>query len=411
MAHGLNSVLRRGVAGVNCRNEGGGKGVGSRRIFAPHFKLQVLDSYRSDIDCKGNQRATARKYGIHRRQIQKWLQVETTLRNSVSNVSEKVIVADKNLTCDNRKSCNNDFEMALNGNRQRDDESASTASGIEARVPALTQSPSAASYTSPPLPLDYTIHGRVYTASPIVARVDSPLASPYSAAPIDLSFKRHNSMTVFSAPECCLPLSPQKPLPLSSPEPHPDVWDLSTKSKCRSPSPVQTPSLMSAAENISKPVKLFKPYLDDLHEPEDTVMTKLEPCYPIAMIPSNESYNYNNNICDVKFEYTNTYTLHELQPKSMNYYSPYSEYEVGVYCYEDIGYGQNLTPIKHRQSYSLDFKLSAIDCYYQDSVCKGNQRAVATKYNIHRRQVQKWLKQAEELKLRNESIKQLHVVR
>ncbi|RZF37932.1 hypothetical protein LSTR_LSTR005432 [Laodelphax striatellus] len=61
----------------------GTKGIGSRRIFAPHFKLQVLDSYRRDSDCMGNQRATARKYGIHRRQIQKWLQMETQLRTTV----------------------------------------------------------------------------------------------------------------------------------------------------------------------------------------------------------------------------------------------------------------------------------------------------------------------------------------
>ncbi|XP_050430425.1 uncharacterized protein LOC126839267 [Adelges cooleyi] len=57
--------------------------VGSRRIFPPQFKLQVLDSYRQDSDCQGNQRATARKYGIHRRQIQKWLQTETSLRLAV----------------------------------------------------------------------------------------------------------------------------------------------------------------------------------------------------------------------------------------------------------------------------------------------------------------------------------------
>lgn len=57
--------------------------MGSRRIFAAQFKLQVLDSYRNDSDCKGNQRATARKYGIHRRQIQKWLQCESNLRSSV----------------------------------------------------------------------------------------------------------------------------------------------------------------------------------------------------------------------------------------------------------------------------------------------------------------------------------------
>ena len=60
-----------------------GRAMGSRRIFAPQFKLQVLDSYRKDADCRGNQRATARKYGIHRRQIQKWLQVEASLRTAV----------------------------------------------------------------------------------------------------------------------------------------------------------------------------------------------------------------------------------------------------------------------------------------------------------------------------------------
>ncbi|XP_012278951.1 uncharacterized protein LOC105698896 [Orussus abietinus] len=59
--------------------------MGSRRIFAPAFKLRVLDSYRNDIDCRGNQRATARKYGIHRRQIQKWLQCEENLRSSCTD--------------------------------------------------------------------------------------------------------------------------------------------------------------------------------------------------------------------------------------------------------------------------------------------------------------------------------------
>ncbi|XP_046976276.1 BCL-6 corepressor-like protein 1 [Vanessa cardui] len=54
--------------------------AGSRRIFPPQFKLQVLDAYRRDTQCRGNQRATARKFGIHRRQIQKWLQAEPALR-------------------------------------------------------------------------------------------------------------------------------------------------------------------------------------------------------------------------------------------------------------------------------------------------------------------------------------------
>lgn len=411
MAHGLNSVLKRGVASLNCRNEGG-KGVGSRRIFAPHFKLQVLDSYRNDADCKGNQRATARKYGIHRRQIQKWLQVENTLRNSVSNAKERIMLTDKTIMYANRKSCNNDFDMTLNGNRQRDDESVSTASGIETRVPAITRSPLAVPYMSPPFPRDYTIHGNMYTASPIVAKVDSPLIPPYPTAPIDLSFKRPNPTFVVESSMSCIPVSPQMPALSAIPEPHPDIWDLSTKRKCRSPSPIQTTLQMpDVAENISKPVKLFKPYLDDINEPKEFTLELKSYCSQ-AMILSNESYCYNNNISEGNSEYTNMYTPHDLQRKSINYYnSHFPNYEVGVYCYEDISFGKNLEPVKQRQSYSLDFKLSAIDCYYQDSICKGNQRAVASKYNIHRRQVQKWLKQSEELRLRNQSIKELHAVR
>lgn len=46
-----------------------------------------MDSYRQDSDCQGNQRATARKYGIHRRQIQKWLQTETSLRLAVQQAT------------------------------------------------------------------------------------------------------------------------------------------------------------------------------------------------------------------------------------------------------------------------------------------------------------------------------------
>lgn len=64
--------------------------MGSRRIFTPQFKLQVLESYRNDNDCKGNQRATARKYGIHRRQIQKWLQCENNLRSIIANNPQNV---------------------------------------------------------------------------------------------------------------------------------------------------------------------------------------------------------------------------------------------------------------------------------------------------------------------------------
>ncbi|BES93740.1 Brinker DNA-Hypothetical protein domain [Nesidiocoris tenuis] len=98
MAHGFKEIRQQGNSSPNVKgccerkkaalvskssDRGGAKGgVGSRRMFSTAFKLQVLDSYRADADCRGNQRATARKYGIHRRQIQKWLQMESNLRCS-----------------------------------------------------------------------------------------------------------------------------------------------------------------------------------------------------------------------------------------------------------------------------------------------------------------------------------------
>lgn len=115
MAHGLNTILKRGTNAMGCKSDGK-TGIGSRRIFAPQFKLQVLDSYRNDADCKGNQRATARKYGIHRRQIQKWLQVENNLRNSVvKSKCSDLIVSPEARKCG--------LEMALRSaeHRQRDD--------------------------------------------------------------------------------------------------------------------------------------------------------------------------------------------------------------------------------------------------------------------------------------------------
>lgn len=108
MAHGVSEVLGEGnsvkmvhqkqqqqqQSAVVHQQQNARKSVGvmgSRRIFAPAFKLKVLDSYRNDIDCRGNQRATARKYGIHRRQIQKWLQCEDNLRNSCAENGNAIV--------------------------------------------------------------------------------------------------------------------------------------------------------------------------------------------------------------------------------------------------------------------------------------------------------------------------------
>lgn len=123
MAHGINTLLKRGAGGLVCKNEGKA-GIGSRRIFAPQFKLQVLDSYRNDVDCKGNQRATARKYGIHRRQIQKWLQVESNLRNSVIKSKTEVSASNNNNNGSGPEARKCGIELALRNCeqlRQRDD--------------------------------------------------------------------------------------------------------------------------------------------------------------------------------------------------------------------------------------------------------------------------------------------------
>lgn len=407
MAHGLSSVLKRSPTTVSCKTEAK-SGSGSRRIFAPHFKLQVLDSYRKDADCKGNQRATARKYGIHRRQIQKWLQAENNLRNSVCKAKSECPspVDSRN---NNHEVKRYGIEMALRIGRLQD-ASNQLGDGVKL-IPAPSQLEVKPASAAAPAPLDFTTHSRSSSAaSPIVAIAPSP---PYPDSPIDLSFKK----IAAGLPSPGAPV-PYPPSPITTPmglgaQPHPDVWDLSTKRKldvtCFSP------------DESPKPVKLFKPYLDDFNKDSSSSSSSsstssCDECPPPCCsqqqtYPSDYYfYNHNNNICEIKAEYT----IHELQPKSTlsccySYPSTYSirEYDP-YYCQSyDDGYSPCLAPLKQRQSYSLDFKLSAIDCYYEDSSCKGNQRAVATKYNIHRRQVQKWLKQEDELRQRNQIIKQV----
>nr|CAI5820499.1 unnamed protein product [Callosobruchus analis] len=351
MAHGVSSILKR-----PCKSESGGKGIGSRRIFAPHFKLQVLDSYRNDADCKGNQRATARKYGIHRRQIQKWLQAENTLRNSVKD-KEKA--------------------SSLNGCRQPD-------VGIEARP----------SQPPPPPHQQQPQQQQLQRVPALPPSAPVPPPPPPSSSQVPLDFTVHNR---------CLRTSPNVANADDSPSPPPCPRQ---KRRCTSPLP------------DTKPVKLFKPYLDVIKDsPEEPIKSEPSPACPeetglptCCSIPtSTETYYFNNNYaCDAECNYT----LHELKPYYYycRDYCP-CDYDLAGCYYDEMGYGPHGASVKPRQRYSLDFKLSAIDCYYQDSVCKGNQRAVANKYNIHRRQVQKWLKQAEELRTKNESMKQIHAVR
>ncbi|OXA61742.1 hypothetical protein Fcan01_01768 [Folsomia candida] len=93
------------TGGTGC---GGGANSTTRRIFTPEFKQSVLDSFTNDPACIGNQRATARKFNIHRRQVQKWLQQLTGQASSDNNKDQqqpssdeqeqKVKKSDKDLT-------------------------------------------------------------------------------------------------------------------------------------------------------------------------------------------------------------------------------------------------------------------------------------------------------------------------
>ncbi|KAJ9596837.1 hypothetical protein L9F63_012093 [Diploptera punctata] len=58
--------------------------LSKRRSFSLQFKLEVLDAFHCDKACHGNQRATARKFGINRRQVQKWLGQEEELRGEAA---------------------------------------------------------------------------------------------------------------------------------------------------------------------------------------------------------------------------------------------------------------------------------------------------------------------------------------
>ena len=64
-------------------SEGGGPAKRNRRSYSLEFKVAVLDSFYKDAETRLNQRKTAIKYGVNRRQIQKWLAQEDTLRGSV----------------------------------------------------------------------------------------------------------------------------------------------------------------------------------------------------------------------------------------------------------------------------------------------------------------------------------------
>ncbi|CAG7732592.1 unnamed protein product [Allacma fusca] len=76
----LSASLLNNITGTS-----GGGNSSARRIFTAEFKKSVVDAFTHDPECIGNQRATARKFRIHRRQVQKWIQQRSPVKVSSSD--------------------------------------------------------------------------------------------------------------------------------------------------------------------------------------------------------------------------------------------------------------------------------------------------------------------------------------
>lgn len=307
MANGLNSIVKRT-----------GEKMGSRRIFTAHFKLQVLDSYRADSDCKGNQRATARKYGIHRRQIQKWLQAEKSLRTSVgaaTAVDGEAATLDCARQGGAHASC-----VAIS----QDHVTTNVTNGVK------TPTPGATSVLNEP------------------ARTTDTDRIPPPSAPMDLTIKK--------------PCEFSERLGAG-----PQVLDLTCRKRTHSVAEVSssTPGEVQQ-EPAVKTVKLFKPYLltddDDKHKdkmaavskvPAVVSTTKLDSSYmpgafyPVYSYPS-PTYTYYQQV-----RYSPCYD-------SANSFSPGSCYDED--CASLSPDSENIA-VRQRHSY-LDFNMAAVDSYY-----------------------------------------------
>ncbi|CAH2068402.1 unnamed protein product, partial [Iphiclides podalirius] len=160
--------------------------AGSRRIFPPQFKLQVLEAYRRDAQCRGNQRATARKFGIHRRQIQKWLQAEPALRAAL-------------------------LRRAPQPAPSPPPYSAGSPESARLPSPPPQQQPQQQAALPTPVPIPAPIHVATPIATPI-------LLTPSTAEPIDLSLRRLSSpaapIATYHPPP---PEPPKKPFKLFRP--------------------------------------------------------------------------------------------------------------------------------------------------------------------------------------------------
>lgn len=472
-----------------------GTKMGSRRIFTPQFKLQVLESYRNDSDCKGNQRATARKYGIHRRQIQKWLQCENNLRsiiaNNPQNVKNNAIKSIQKATAPILSSSSNSRHRGVVG--ANTDKNGSTYSCFTLSNAKSYTSNNIGSSTKSLTSLTFADYSMSSNATAIDTNsnrnhisininnnfyYDNSRLNMFSfheksvELPIDLSCSKIKTETV-ARPIALHPsdykipfyhyrtppssLSPTRPLDISGatqkPELRNDPIDLSISNVSQK----RKLSNDSTEKVDKKPIKLFRPYLEETFDEDKNKkydrgqqfqviwdnISKSSPDFfnpPTEPHPGNHPFlagrSYDTNLMVHASqlstvmspinsgEITNSYqTL--MPPSQASPVSGYDSSTSSIYSFNDneadlrsqgnsphysSSHYDAPSPFSATMSESkvpllassflhdLKFKLYALDCFYNDVDCKRSEKLVANKLNINCKVVEKWLRQESDLR-------------
>lgn len=286
-----------------------GTKMGSRRIFTPQFKLQVLESYRNDNDCKGNQRATARKYGIHRRQIQKWLQCENNLRsiiaNNPQNVKSNAIKSIQKATAPILSSSSSRHRGVVGANTDKNGGTYSCFTLTNAKSYKATKSLTSSSLAftdysmcsnataiessrNHATNINISINNSFYYDNSRLANINLfNLHEKPNELPIDLSCSNKIKSETVARPIALHPTSPDfklpfyrfNPSPASMSPPHlTDLSNAIVKTEFRNdPIDLSIPHLAHkrklSTENIEKadkkPIKLFRPYLEGNFDGDD----------------------------------------------------------------------------------------------------------------------------------------------
>ncbi|XP_051167064.1 uncharacterized protein LOC127285219 [Leptopilina boulardi] len=364
MAHGVNDVISEGssvkmVIGKNQQNVRKTVGVmGSRRIFAPAFKLKVLDSYRNDIDCRGNQRATARKYGIHRRQIQKWLQCEDNLRSSCPELGTTggILKLEENTRSDIAST-----SPALNLSLAR-------LHGDELPIPPPSHPPSRNSPLTTEFHVGYTedIEKKYYP--------ETGFREMYQ---LSYRYEESNYENVDTGITRAVLHAPAE-----------------IKAERVSPDSAATPGMYEMPES---PSASFLPPQTTTNSP-----THFEPTLPLYPYQTDKAPCCQENTkIEGEVEFKEDHPPHEGDysgPSSPQ--GPVSSSRSTSSCSDSELDSTSYQPgdLNRRRSFSLLFKINVLDAFHRDVIVSGNQRATARKFGINRRQVQKWLGQEMELR-------------